>query len=80
MKNTVVSQMSNVGLNTTSALRVQENRIYSEMTLVENRSAAILQKVDTKSEILFVTSYPPRECGIATYSQDLIKVRFQLSR
>ena len=26
------------------------------------------------SEILFITSYPPRECGIATYSQDLIKV------
>ncbi|MCP9746806.1 glycosyltransferase [Lacihabitans sp. CS3-21] len=24
-------------------------------------------------EILFVTSFPPRECGIATYSQDLIK-------
>src|SRR5476651_1762773 len=23
--------------------------------------------------ILFITSYPPRECGIATYSQDLIK-------
>ena len=24
------------------------------------------------AEILFVTSFPPRECGIATYSQDLI--------
>ena len=24
-------------------------------------------------EILFITSYPPRECGIATYSLDLIK-------
>jgi len=26
------------------------------------------------AEILFITSFPPRECGIATYSQDLIKV------
>ncbi len=25
------------------------------------------------AEILVITSYPPRECGIATYSQDLIK-------
>ncbi|MDA3613522.1 glycosyltransferase [Polluticaenibacter yanchengensis] len=25
-------------------------------------------------EITFITSYPPRECGIATYSQDLIEV------
>jgi glycosyltransferase involved in cell wall biosynthesis len=24
-------------------------------------------------EILFITTYPPRECGIASYSQDLIK-------
>jgi hypothetical protein len=24
------------------------------------------------AEILVITSYPPRECGIATYSQDLI--------
>jgi hypothetical protein len=24
-------------------------------------------------EILIITSYPPRKCGIATYSQDLIQ-------
>jgi glycosyltransferase involved in cell wall biosynthesis len=24
-------------------------------------------------EILFINSYPPRECGVATYSQDLVK-------
>ena len=29
--------------------------------------------VDGLPEILFITSYPPRECGIATYSLDLIK-------
>ena len=27
---------------------------------------------NTLSEILFITSYPPKECGIATYSQDLV--------
>lgn len=30
-------------------------------------------KTNELPEILFITSYPPRECGIATYSQDLIK-------
>lgn len=35
-----------------------------------------LQLADSKDklpEILVISSYPPRECGIATYSQDLIK-------
>jgi len=31
-----------------------------------------LQLVNSLPEILFLTSYPPRECGIATYSQDLL--------
>jgi len=40
--------------------------------LLENK----VQQVNTTAalpEILFITSYPPRECGIATYSQDLVK-------
>ena len=30
-------------------------------------------EISTLPEILLLTSYPPRECGIATYSQDLLK-------
>jgi hypothetical protein len=33
----------------------------------------ILAKENLLPEMLFITSYPPRECGIATYSEDLIK-------
>ena len=29
--------------------------------------------IDDLPEILIISSYPPRECGIATYSQDLVK-------
>jgi glycosyltransferase involved in cell wall biosynthesis len=49
------------------------NTIYPEMTLIKSKQ---IPKPDHKpdlAEILFITSYPPRECGIATYSQDLIQ-------
>ena len=38
-----------------------------------NSQKPIIEKPKNLAEVLFITSYPPRECGIATYSQDLIK-------
>jgi glycosyltransferase involved in cell wall biosynthesis len=32
-----------------------------------------LPKIDALPEVLLITSYPPRECGIANYSHDLFK-------
>jgi glycosyltransferase involved in cell wall biosynthesis len=40
--------------------------------ILNEQQSKIHQTVDL-AEILFITSYPPRECGIATYSNDLIK-------
>jgi glycosyltransferase involved in cell wall biosynthesis len=46
---------------------------YPEITS-ENRNRNIRSDSDNRlPEVLFISSYPPRECGIATYSQDLIK-------
>lgn len=43
-------------------------------TTFENKIQIIEPKIAKDlTEVLFITSYPPRECGIATYSQDLIK-------
>ncbi|HBL76233.1 MAG TPA: mannosyltransferase [Prolixibacteraceae bacterium] len=50
-----------------------ENTIHS-IIAHQNNDQEVHQKDDNeKTEILVITSYPPRECGIATYSQDLIK-------
>ncbi|MDD3723221.1 MAG: glycosyltransferase [Lutibacter sp.] len=43
------------------------------MTTPEKQEQIQIQNTNKPSEILFITSYPPRECGIATYSSDLIK-------
>lgn len=43
------------------------------MTTRKNKELSPNPNTNNQSEILLITSYPPRECGIATYSQDLIK-------
>ncbi len=49
-----------------------ENTTSSGISPRNNEQAPNPDKRKEKAEILVITSYPPRECGIATYSQDLI--------
>ena len=59
MKNILSDNKINGLSHSQEQILISEN----EMNITENKRAGIL----------FITSYPPRECGIATYSQDLIK-------
>jgi glycosyltransferase involved in cell wall biosynthesis len=66
--------------NQLTSLADQSQRIYlpenKKLTLSAPESNTLNIEPDQshdRAEILFITSYPPRECGIATYSQDLIK-------
>ncbi len=54
--------------NTIDSESVQQKALRSIFDEIKNTDAN-----RSLPGILFITSYPPRECGIATYSQDLIK-------
>ncbi len=54
---------------------IDNNPIFSTKKPINRSSISTSDFIQNQSilpEILFITSYPPRECGIATYSQDLI--------
>ena len=72
MKNVIVSNPSVVKFNHFEAILRLVKPEYPEMTSI-NSNQIFQDPVSELAEILVITSYPPRECGIATYSQDLIK-------
>jgi glycosyltransferase involved in cell wall biosynthesis len=73
MKNKTVSNQSKNSVNQYKELIGPGNIVYPQLALIRNELNYIQDHTNDLPEILFITSYPPRECGIATYSQDLIK-------
>jgi glycosyltransferase involved in cell wall biosynthesis len=73
MKNEIVSSPMDTGLDKFQELLLPENKEYPEYALIKRKQNSISDQKHDLAEILVITSYPPRECGIATYSQDLIK-------
>lgn len=50
--------------------------IYNYKNILPASAVPVMRKLETQAdlaEIIVLTSYPPRECGIANYSQDLIR-------
>ena len=64
--------MGRYNLITKDCLALKTQNILRKFLQIVN-SKSLKDKTIDLAEILFITSYPPRECGIATYSQDLIK-------
>jgi len=73
MKNNAGSKLSGEVKSDHEGLSGFENSKYPAKILHLSEGKAPIVKTKELAEILFITSYPPRECGIATYSQDLIK-------
>lgn len=72
MKNTNAANLSTVGVMHGKAQQGLVTVVTPKVAPIRNRFSR--QKHTQKlAKILIITSYPPRECGIATYSQDLIK-------
>lgn len=71
MKNNINSQKSDKMMGQ-PAMNGYDNPVYPR---IGSRTNLFTEQKHTqnKTEVLVISSYPPRECGIATYSQDLIK-------
>jgi glycosyltransferase involved in cell wall biosynthesis len=74
MKNKMVFHEFDDDIMHQQELSVIENSINFIITSTKNKQKPNPDNMNDLAEILFITSYPPRECGIATHSQDLIKM------
>lgn len=75
MNNKIVTPKFNVGESRYAAWYETDVMIDSSKTSNLKRNIPeASQYPKTVSEMVVLTSYPPRECGIATYSRDLIAV------
>jgi len=70
MKNKAVSSQFSVDVKFAGLEKIINPRI---AMIEEGKQNKMEDSVRDLPEILVISSYPPRECGIATYSQDLIK-------
>jgi glycosyltransferase involved in cell wall biosynthesis len=73
MKNKIISREIGHSVTEQQELSDFENTIHATITRKKKERNLSSDSANDLAEILFITSYPPRECGIATYSQDLIK-------
>jgi glycosyltransferase involved in cell wall biosynthesis len=73
MKNKITSNQNREFIYNHESLFGFEKSLYPAMNGILNEQQSQIHQTIDLAEILFMTSYPPRECGIATYSNDLIK-------
>lgn len=72
MKNKTITHEFNTNRIPQQELPELMNTINSAIASNNKGRRFTTEKTEEKAEILILSSYPPRECGIATYSQDLI--------
>lgn len=73
MKNRTITRKLNHKIQNQNELSDVKNIIHSGISDQNKEQSPNLKDAEDQAEILVITSYPPRECGIATYSQDLIR-------
>jgi glycosyltransferase involved in cell wall biosynthesis len=71
MKNSQLFHPFNVGSTYTKENILRRDIVFQSNSVNRVKNLFVKEFNNDLPEILLLTSYPPRECGIATYSQDL---------